>query len=81
MKNKFILALIVTVILSLSAFSQDEENEKFFKKENVFTGGTLNASFGNQITVLGISPYIGYSFNKFFDFAIRKLIPTKVLKK
>jgi len=70
MKNKFLIALIVTVSLSLSAFSQDEDNEKFFKKENVFTGGTLNASFGNQITVLGISPYIGYSFNKFFDFAI-----------
>ena len=70
MKNKFLLALLVTVTISISAFSQDEDNEKFFKKENVFTGGTLNASFGNQITVLGISPYIGYSFNKFFDFAI-----------
>ena len=70
MNNKFLLALLVTVSLSLSAFSQDEDNEKFFKKENVFTGGTLNASFGNQITVLGISPYIGYSFNKYIDLAV-----------
>ena len=33
----------------MSLHSQDEDNEKFFKKENVFTGGTLNAVFGNQI--------------------------------
>jgi len=70
MKNKFLIALIVTVSLSLSAFSQDEDNEKFFKKENIFTGGTVNASFGNLVTALGISPYIGYSFNKYVDFAI-----------
>ncbi len=70
MKLKLTIALLVTVSLSFSAFSQDEDNEKFFKKENIFTGGTLNATFGNQITAMGISPFIGYSFNKFFDVAI-----------
>jgi len=74
MKNKFLIALIVTVSLSLSAFSQDEDNEKFFKKENVFTGGTLNATFGNQITAMGISPHIGYSFNKYIDIAFTSWI-------
>jgi hypothetical protein len=70
MKIKFILALLVTVTISLSAYSQEEDNDRFFKKENFFTGGTLNATFGNQITALGISPYIGYSFNKYIDIAI-----------
>ncbi|MEI8053357.1 MAG: hypothetical protein WCH52_06380 [Bacteroidota bacterium] len=70
MKNKFLLAFLATVSISLSVYSQDQDNEKFFKKENVFTGGTLNAVFGNQITALGISPYIGYSFNKYVDIAV-----------
>ncbi len=70
MKNKFLLTLLLTVSFSISAFSQDDENERFFKKENFFTGGTVNASFGDLITALGISPYFGYSFNKYIDIAI-----------
>ncbi len=66
--------LIVTVLLtffSIAAFAQEEEETKrpFFKKENFFTGGTVNAAFGNQFTSLGISPFFGYSINRYVDVA------------
>lgn len=65
-KKFFLVALLFS---SLNLFAQDDESAGFFKKENLFTGGTVNASFGNSVTALGISPYFGYSFNKFIDIA------------
>ena len=67
---KKIVIFIFVISISLNSFAQDESEEKFFKKENLFTGGTLNVSFGDQITALGISPYFGYSFNKFIELAV-----------
>lgn len=66
------------IILSLSVFlyaatlnAQDSEGAShFFKKENFFTGGTLNLGFGSQSTTLGIAPFLGYSFNKYVDVAL-----------
>jgi hypothetical protein len=66
MKKLFFLFL--NAICFHIAFAQ--KDEKFFKAENLFTGGTVNVSFGNQVTQLGISPYIGYSFNRFVDLAV-----------
>ncbi len=67
--------LIIFVLLTstLQGFSQDEEGngeKKGFKKENLFTGGSVTLSFGNQITVLGVSPHIGYSLTKWADVGI-----------
>ncbi len=61
------LALGVTT----AAIAQDDEEEKKggFKKENLFTGGTVNLQFGNRVTSLGLSPYFGYSINKYIDVA------------
>ncbi|MBN8833465.1 MAG: hypothetical protein ABS68_06255 [Niastella sp. SCN 39-18] len=77
MKNNRQLLLLVTAIcLSLSSFAQsssnDDGNEKKsgFKKENLFTGGTANISFFNGATMLGVSPFLGYSLNKWLDVAI-----------
>lgn len=50
------------------------KSEGFFKKENLFTGGNLNLAFGNNVTVLGISPYLGYSINKYLDVAFAPTI-------
>lgn len=63
--------LVLTILLFsffICAFAQDDEG-KFFKAENLFTGGTINLQFGNQTTAMGIGPYIGYSFNKYVDLA------------
>jgi hypothetical protein len=66
--------LFVLLFSSFNLFAQDDESVGFFKKENVFIGGTVSAGFGNTFTNLGIGPYIGYSFNKYVDFAINPSI-------
>ncbi len=69
---------IVIVLALIGSFyavqAQDEEkrsDEKKggFKKENMFVGGNINLGFSNSSTVLGISPYLGYSINKYLDVA------------
>ncbi len=69
--------LIFVLVLSGMAFSsmaQDEKKDQDkkkskFKKENLFLGGSLSASFFNGETLLGVSPYFGYSLNKYVDVA------------
>lgn len=70
MKTKSIalFSLLLFVGFALQA-QDDEEVEKGFKKENLFMGGTVNVSFGNQLTALGVSPFFGYSVNRFVDVA------------
>ena len=46
------------------------KRQNFFKKENLFTGGSVTASFFSGGTVLGLSPYFGYSLNKYIDVAV-----------
>ena len=72
MKMKNIYLLLLAVTLGTAAFAQEEKEEEKkggFKKENLFTGGTLTLQFGNRFTSLGISPYFGYSINKYLDVA------------
>lgn len=75
MKKK-IPFLLMLACIQLSVFAQDidpeaaeEKSQKTFKKENLFTGGSVNASFFNGVTVLGINPHFGYSINRFVDVA------------
>jgi hypothetical protein len=73
MKKLVLTAMIFTVSLTLFAQyekDKDETKQKGFKKENFFTGGSLTASFFSGGTVLGITPYFGYSINKFADVAV-----------
>ena len=65
-KGVIVLVLICGVIVSRA---QEKEKEGGFKKENMFVGGNLNLGFSNYSTVLGISPYVGYSLNKYVDVA------------
>ncbi len=67
---KFLFSCLLILSSSAVVFAQEKsETSGFFKKENVFTGGTLNIAFSDQISSLGISPYLGYSFNKYIDIA------------
>lgn len=67
--------LIVTTLLAAfvcTAFAQSEEDsseEKTggFKKEYLFTGGNINLSFFNGVTVLGASPQLGYAVTNWLD--------------
>ncbi len=70
MKKIILFTLISGFVFSATAQKEEEEVKKtLFKKENFFTGGTLNLAFGNQQTSLGISPFFGYSINKYVDVA------------
>jgi hypothetical protein len=72
--KKIIIVLVLVNVLNVS-FAQDknnsgEEKKGGFKKENLFVGGNLNLGFSNSLTVLGLSPYFGYSINKYIDVAV-----------
>ncbi len=67
MKN--ILLIPVVFFLSLTALAQDrpegeDEEEKVYRKENLFVGGNFGLSFGDY-TVINLSPQLGYRFNRF----------------
>ena len=49
--------------------SKGDERKGGFKKENLFVGGDVTLAFSNGYTVLGASPYFGYSINKYIDVA------------
>lgn len=65
--------------LTTSAFAQDKTNtpepeEKFFKLENLFTGGNVSLGFGggsriNQFSA-GVVPHFGYKFFNWLDAGI-----------
>jgi hypothetical protein len=62
-------------MLSITAtvlFAQDEkeEEEKGFKKENLFTGGSVTASFFTGGTILGATPMFGYQLANWIDAGI-----------
>lgn len=68
MKRIFFASLLLITVTAATAQREDkEEKTGGFKKENLFTGGDFTASFYSGGTVLGISPYFGYSLNKIID--------------
>ncbi|RYF84801.1 MAG: hypothetical protein EOO03_14270 [Chitinophagaceae bacterium] len=75
--KKLLRLFALACAIQLSAVAQDAPAEqeddmpkRTFKKENLFTGGSVNASFFNGTTALGINPHFGYSVNRFIDVAL-----------
>jgi hypothetical protein len=71
---KKILTALLLCATTVAVHAQEEKEEEApkkvrFKKENLFTGGSVTAAFFSGGTVLGISPYFGYSINRFVDVA------------
>ena len=67
----FIIAVTIFVsVVNAQKSSDDEEAKSFFKKENLFTGGSVGAGFGQGTFSLGLGPYFGYSLNKYLDVAV-----------
>ena len=70
MKKVFFAAALFATSIAVNAQGDEKETKSHsFKKENLFTGGSLTASFFSGGTVLGITPYFGYSVNRFIDIA------------
>ena len=70
MKKIILAAILFNLALVVKAQDEKEEKTGGFKKENLFTGGSVNASFFNGTTALGISPYLGYSITNWLDAAV-----------
>jgi hypothetical protein len=59
------------MILSATIFGQDEEEkEGGFKKENLFTGGSVSLAFYNNTFLIGGNPVFGYSIARWIDAGI-----------
>ena len=63
--KKLIFSTLMATVVSV-AFAQDDE-EKGFKKENLFTGGSVTVSFFSGTTILGANPIFGYKLANFAD--------------
>jgi hypothetical protein len=70
---KKILFTLLLAAFAATSFAQADEEEperkSFFRKENLFTGGNVSVSFFSGGTLLGLSPFFGYSVNKYVDVA------------
>lgn len=70
--KKTILIAIIFCALATSLFGQDEKekSEKGFKKENLFTGGSISLAFYNYTFLIGANPVFGYSLARWVDVGI-----------
>jgi len=71
MKRLLVLITLLCAATSIM-FAQDEEKKKDeekkgFKKENLFTGGSISLSFGTGSFLVGASPVFGYSVTNWID--------------
>ncbi len=70
--------VLAFLALYINSYAQDgdeqkkegKDENKGFKKENLFTGGSVTAGFSSYSTVLGITPQFGYSLTSWADAGI-----------
>lgn len=69
MKKLLISYLLITSFSPLCYAQADEvlEDKPYFRKENLFTGGSVGVAFGQGTFSLGLGPFFGYSLNKYVD--------------
>lgn len=67
MKKIFILIALVSLSYASIAQKEDEEKKGGFKKENLFTGGSVSLAFYNNTFLVGGSPVLGYSLANWAD--------------
>jgi hypothetical protein len=68
--KKIAALMLVSFFLTANVKAQEEpakEEKKGFKKENLFTGGSVSLSFGNNTFLIGGSPVFGYNLTKWAD--------------
>lgn len=65
MKKSIIAALLL--VSAFAGMAQDDSEKKGFKKENLFSGGSVSLSFFNNAFLIGGSPVFGYRLGRFAD--------------
>jgi hypothetical protein len=70
MKNKIVITLFFCLLVVLVQAQDENEKERGFRKENLFTGGSVTLSFFNGQTVLGANPVFGYRLSDWADAGI-----------
>lgn len=68
--KKFCISCLFLVLLAGSVAAQDEDSKGKFRKENLFTGGGISASFSNRYFLVGASPVFGYNLTRWADFGL-----------
>lgn len=63
----FLLLIAGSTHFLLAQKKEKEEEKKGFKKENLFTGGSVSLAFYNNTFLVGASPVIGYSLANWVD--------------
>ena len=67
-KITFLLLTQLFLLGILQAQSEkNDEEKKGFKKENLFTGGSISLAFYNNTFLIGGSPVFGYSLTRWLD--------------
>lgn len=68
---RILVVFLVACIAMIPAMAQEEEVEdRGFKKENLFTGGSLSLGFSSNSFQAGASPFFGYSIASWIDAGI-----------
>jgi len=57
-------------LLSTVAGAQEEEKTRGFKKENLFTGGSVSLGLSNRSFLIGVNPHFGYSLTRWADLGV-----------
>ena len=71
MSERFFIFFLFGCLMCASVPAQAQDDDSEDKPDrNLFVGGTMGLGFGSQTTSLGISPYVGKSFNKYIDLAV-----------
>ena len=65
--KKFIAVVSLLCLIVVSARAQDEDESKGFKKQNLFTGGSLSLSFYSGGSTIGGTPIFGYRVAGWLD--------------
>ncbi len=70
MIRKLLCSSLFLFAVAATVQAQKDEEERGFKKENLFTGGSVTVSFFNGQTVLGALPHFGYKIADWLDAGI-----------
>lgn len=69
--RKYILLPVISLLIVHTVSGQynedDDEPKKGFRKENLFTGGTISLAFYSNTFLVGANPVFGYSVTKWAD--------------